>query len=193
MRTLKYVAALTIAVLGAVACGRSQRQPQPEYQPTAAIKEIMQSTVDPSADEIWNSVGTTYTIAGEEKRAPKTDEEWTALHHSAIRVIEAANLLQIPGRHVAPPGDDDETRLQGHGDELSPEQIEVEINKDRAGWIKFTHGLHDAMVPVLSAIDSRNPEALVQSGGDLEMACENCHKHYWYPNQAETLKKLKGQ
>jgi hypothetical protein len=189
MRAL--VAALSLAVLGAVACRRSPQQPPPEFQPTATIKEIMQSTVDPSADAIWESVGTSYRVGGEVKRAPKTDEEWTALRHHAIRVMEAANLLQIPGRHVAPPGDNDEERLQGRSDELTPEQIEVEINKDRALWIKYTHGLHDAMVPVLSAIDARNPEALIESGGTLDTACENCHKFYWYPKQQETLKRLR--
>ena len=57
--------------------------------------------------------------------------------------------------------------------------------------IKFTHGLHDAALPVLAAIDARSPEALSDSSAKLDAACENCHKWYWYPNQEETLRKLR--
>ena len=38
-------------------------------------------------------------------RVPKTPEEWENARHGAIRVIEGANLLRMPGRHVARPGE----------------------------------------------------------------------------------------
>src|SRR5712691_3351567 len=69
--------AVGVWLLLAAAC--QARQPQPEYQTTATIKDIMDSMVDPNADYLWESVATIVTAAGTEERAPRTDEEWTNL------------------------------------------------------------------------------------------------------------------
>ena len=53
-------------------------QPAPEtpvYQPTATIKDIMMSIVDPNADVVWLSVTTVQSAKGTVDTAPKTDEE----------------------------------------------------------------------------------------------------------------------
>ena len=36
----------------------------------------------------------------------------------------------------------------------------------------------------LAAIDKRDANALLEAGGDLDEACENCHKRFWYPELA---------
>jgi hypothetical protein len=59
--------------------------PQPQYAPTATIKEIMQSIVDPSADVVWLSVTTVQSSAGTIDSAPKNDEEWTKVRQGASR------------------------------------------------------------------------------------------------------------
>ena len=79
----------------------------------------MDSTVDPSADVIWESVAIVVTAAGTEEMAPHTDEEWKIVRRAAIRVIEATNLLQMPGRLVAHPGD----KSENPNIELAPEDI----------------------------------------------------------------------
>src|SRR5688572_2310667 len=86
---------VSLAISGAC---RSQRQEpaQPEYTPTATIKDIMDSITDPSADVVWNSVQTVVTASGIEETAPRTDEEWVNVRRGAIRLAEAANLLMMP-------------------------------------------------------------------------------------------------
>jgi hypothetical protein len=74
---------------------------QPEYAPTATIKEIMLSIVDPSADAVWLSVTTVQSSAGTVDTAPKNGEEWQKVRQGAIALTEAANLLMMPGHHVA--------------------------------------------------------------------------------------------
>jgi hypothetical protein len=155
-----------------------QESQQPEYEPTATIKEIMLSIVDPSADVVWQSVQTSVAATIDEK-APRTDEEWTNVRYGAIRLIEAANLLIMPGRHVARPGD----RSEAANVELEPEQMEALINKDRAAFYGRAKALHDAGVAALQAIDARDAKVLFDVGDRIEMACENCHTQYWYPNQ----------
>lgn len=170
----------SVSLFFSSACrGRQPESPQPPYTPTATIKDIMDSMVDPSADVVWESVATIVSPKGVEDRAPKTDEEWTNVRRGAIRVVEGANLLMMPGRHVARPGEKSETP----GVELEPEVIEVNINKDREKWYKLAKGLHDASLGALQAIDAKNAEAVIDAGEKMDTACENCHTTYWYPNQ----------
>ena len=137
----------------------------------------MDGIVDPAANTIWGSVG---FINGTEK-APHTDEEWLAVRRSALQLVEASNLLQIPGRHVAKPGERNE-----QGIELQPEQIEALINQDRQAWISFAHGLHDAATMAINAADAKDPEKVLDSGTQIDDACERCHQQYWYPRPTES-------
>ena len=98
----------------------------PEFMPTATIKELMQSVIDPNADVVWLSVTTVQSSKGTEEIAPKNDEEWKKVRHGAVALMEGANLLIVPGRHVAPPGEKSETP----GVELEPVEMEALINKD---------------------------------------------------------------
>lgn len=171
--------ALLLAVGAACGGGQPPAAAQPDYKPTATIKDIMDSIIDPSADVVWESVQTIVTPAGIDERAPKTDEEWAQVRRGAIRVVEGTNLLMMPGRRVARPGEKSETP----GVELEPEEIEANINKDRAQWNKLALGLYETSMEALKAIDAKDAHALVDIGGRMDTSCENCHTAYWYPNQ----------
>jgi cytochrome c556 len=151
----------------------------PEYVPTATVKDLMLSLVDPSADEVWNAVSSTVVGTGVVETVPQTDEDWTKLRHGALKLAEAANLLQVPGRHVARPGEKSETP----GVELEPSEMEELINKDRAAFNARAQALRQASLDVLQAIDARDAEKVFDLGDEIDQACENCHTHYWYPNE----------
>jgi hypothetical protein len=162
------------------ACQGRQPEPQPpQYQTTATIKDIMDSIVDPSADVVWESVATVVTPTGTEDRAPRTDAEWITVRRGAIRLVEATNLLMMPGRHVARPQEKSEVP----GIELEPEEMEAMINKDRAKWNRSAKALHDASLAALQAIDAKDAKALLDIGERIDNTCETCHVQYWYPNQ----------
>jgi len=184
MRTLLLLVSASVMVFLA-AC----RQPsgtdaavagaQPDYRTTATVKDIMDALVDPGSDVLWDSVETIVSAKGTEEKAPHTDEEWKNVRNHAIMLLEATNLLQIPGRHVAKPGEKaDDPKV-----ELSPDQIEEMINKDRASWIKFATKLHDATMESFKAIEAKDAEKLLDTGDGIDNACENCHLQYWYPNE----------
>ena len=173
---------VSVSIFLVVACSRAPQSPPKQespLRPTASIKDIMDSIVDPSADGIWESVATIVSAAGTEERRPRTDKDWAEQRRNAVRLVEASNLLLMEGRQVASPGD----KSENPNIELEPPQIQELIDKDREAWIKLAHGLHDAAVPALKAIDSKNAEALLDSGEGIDQACENCHLKYWYPNQ----------
>lgn len=161
------------------ACGRQPEPQASEYVPTATIKDLMLSIIDPSADVVWQSVSVTVDASGTEDRVPRNDEEWAEVRRAAIRLTEAANLLLMPGRRVARPYEKSETP----GVELEPEEIEALINKDWTTWIRYAKEFHKMSLEVLQATDARDAPKLFELGGPLDTTCENCHVHYWYPNQ----------
>jgi hypothetical protein len=157
-----------------------------EFRTTGTIKDIMDSVVDPSADYLWESVATIVTKKGTEERRPRTDMEWKEVRRRAIALIEATNLLIMDGRLVARAGE----KSENPGIELGPEEIKAVIDSDRASFIKFAHGLHDAGSKALAAIDKKDADALSDAGETIDEACEQCHLKYWYPlNTPDVLKK----
>ncbi len=156
---------------------QSDRQTQNEFRPIATVKDIMVSIIDPEADVLWNAVATIVSMTGTEERAPKTDEEWAAVRRSAIQLVEATNLLRIPGRQVAKPGEKSENpRI-----ELEPEAIQTLIAEDPATWSRLINRLNDAAAEGLNAINAKNAQGLFDAGEHIEHACEACHQQYWYP------------
>lgn len=175
-----FACALILSACCLVAGGCNRREesaPPPEFRPTATIKDIMTSIIDPEADILWNSVATIVTLSGTEEREPRTDEDWAALRQSAVQLVEATNLLRVPGRLVARPGEKSENpRI-----ELQPETIQKMIAEEPAAWSALVDRLHDAAVPALKAIDTKNAKGLFDAGEHIEHACEACHQRYWYP------------
>ena len=168
-----------VAVFIGSGCRVTQGFHQPEYTPTATVKDLMEGIVDPSADVVWDSVKTIVSTSGVNDAAPHTPEEWASVRLASLRLAEATNLLIVPGRHVARPGE----KSVAPGVELEPREIEALVNKDRETWNKLAHGLQDASVAALKAIDAKDVETLFNVGEQIEIACENCHSHYWYPNE----------
>ncbi len=152
----------------------------PEYAPTATIKDLMLSIVDPAADVVWLSVTSVEDSAGLVDTRPRNDDDWTKARHGALTLAEATNLLMVPGRRVARPGEKSETP----GVELEPEEMDALIARDRAAWNMRARALHDASMAALQAIDAKDPDKLFDVGEQIEMACENCHRQYWYPTEA---------
>jgi hypothetical protein len=153
----------------------AETAPVPEFRVNATIRDIMDSFIDPAADHIWDAVSITVTVKGREEKYPRTDEEWKELRRRAIQLMEGANLLLVPGRRVAKPGEQVDPRVA-----LPPDQIEALINQDRAAFTKMAHNLYDSAVPVLQAIEAKDKDKLLEVSDGIDQACEQCHTKYWY-------------
>lgn len=151
------------------------------YLLTASIQDIMKSEVDPSADYLWEAVGTTVTKQGEDKQQPHTEEQWLDARRHAITLVEATNLLVMPGRRVVGEGKEVE---DAHLDVIrKASQIQADIDADIDRWVGYAHALHAASELSLRAVDARDAEKLLQAGEAVDAACEACHLKYWYPGQ----------
>jgi hypothetical protein len=121
----------------------------PPFQTTANMHDLMNNLVDPTADEIWESVGTVITLEGTFEKAPSTDDEWASLKGSAIRLAESGNLLLLPARSGGNPD-----------------------------WIKHAVALIEQSNRAIKAADAKDKDAIFTIGGDIYDVCTNCHKQF---------------
>jgi integrase len=136
----------------------------------------MSSQLDPSAQYIWSSVATEVSSAGRRQRAPETDKDWEELGKRVTTLIDATNEIGAPNRPVAKPGDNPR-----RPEFLSPEEIEKLISADRTDWIALTRGLYEVSQRIQKAVGTKDTQALLAAGAQMNTACENCHTKYWYP------------
>lgn len=175
---LRYTVAAAVLVAGCAAPAPEQPQPaDAPYRPVASIREVMNSVIDPSVDQVWDSVKTVIDDGRMTEHAPATDEQWAEVRRHALIVSEAANLLLIPGRPVAPPG----AAAMAPGVELPPEEIRKLIDGNRDAWNVYVQALQDSLKPALAAIDAKDPQALLAAGEGIDTTCESCHQVFWFP------------
>jgi hypothetical protein len=174
MKPYCWVLVATIAFLG-TGC---RKAPAPQLLRPAYIKDIMDSMVDPSGEFVFQSVQQISDEHGIHEKAPQTDADWEAVRERLVVLLEAPNLVVMPGRKVAPP----DVKSQNPGIELEPAQIQKLIDDDRPAFIRRARGLQDAAAVAMKAVEAKNKDALFKAEDGVDKACESCHIHYWYPN-----------
>jgi len=158
---------------------------------TATIQDLMDAEIDPAADFLWGSVGFVSTKDGTEDKRPRTDKDWDTVRNQAIILIEATNLLVLPGRIVATAGSKlDPSEVAGIED---PKDIQKAIDANQMGFIGYAHGLYDAAAEILKAIDAKDVARMDAAGEKLDAACEACHRAFWYPNAPEPIQTFNGK
>ena len=153
-------------------------KPAPTLDHPATIKDIMDSMVDPSGDFMFESVREIADEKGVREVAPETDEQWKEVRHHVFILMEAPNLLTMEGRKVAKSGE----KAENPEVELQPEVIQKMVDDDRPAFVRRAKRLQDAAGQALKAVDAKDKDALFKAIDSIDKACENCHLHYWYPN-----------
>ena len=181
---IPFAAVLLVATsaLSLAQCNKAPATPPAsDYELIGTVHDIMEGIVDPASDVLFDAVATDITAAGVNEKRPQTDEEWEKVEGNALMLAEAANLLKMPGRKAASPGD--QTKSEGpDAPELTPEEIQAKMDADRAKWVKYATNLQDQARKTRDAAKRRDADAVFALGEDIDMACEDCHLEYWYPN-----------
>lgn len=173
-----------LAVLIAAGCRRASEAAAPEgalppFATELTIKDLMLNVIDTNADVVWLSVTTVASDKGLVETRPTTDEEWAKVKGAAITLAEAANLLMIPGRKVAP----DDHKSEVPGIELEGHEMDALIAKDPQAFYKHARDLYAAAMLAARAADKKDADKVFEVGEAIEHACEGCHRAYWYPNE----------
>jgi hypothetical protein len=177
-------AVFCVAALGVIALSSASSKAARDRQVYSTIKDVMESMIDPSADTLWGAAGTVIDKQGTQDLSPKTQEQWLDVRRAAVRIIEGANLLMMPGREAAPAG----TKSDAPGVELEPAEITVLIKKKRKSFDAFAKALRALGLEARQASEAKNVPLLEDIGGRMEDVCESCHQTFWYPQakQAST-------
>ena len=92
---------------------------------------------------------------------------WLAVENASMALVEAANLLTIPGRRCA-----------------NGRPVPVQ----KADWNQWVQGMRDAGLAAFKAAQTKNQDAIVEVSETLVQACVNCHEKYRdWPNMAEEM------
>jgi hypothetical protein len=155
--------------------------PAPEsfLKPVASLLDLMEGQVEPSSKFLWDAVASESTPKGVVEKKPTTDADWKDVRLHALQLAEAANLIVMEGRVVAHP--DQKLRdAPGPGD-YPPERAQQEILAERATFVAFARALQDSALAVVASTQKRDVDALLEAGGAIDEASEQCHKRFWYP------------
>jgi len=165
--------------LGFAACSKQQPGiPDPDREHFATIKEIMHSMADPSGDFVFESVQQIADSRGIREKSPRTDAEWAEVRHHLAVLYEIPRLIAMRARQAARPED----RSANPAVENQPEEVQRLIDADRGNFERRAKRLQNAAALGIKAVDSRDKAALFKALDRIDKACENCHLHYWYPN-----------
>ena len=147
MRNGWLILAATSGLLASPGCARQTQQPQ--YKMLASVEDLMEGVVEPSSKKLFEIGGLQSSATGSQKIAPKDDEEWSQVKHSAMAVAEVGNILKS-----------------------------FEPRAREADWNKNAQDLIDSALAVSRGVDARNPDAVFEAGGHLYDACTACHMKY---------------
>lgn len=174
----KLAAGLSLLLWTGVAC--AGRGP-------ATIKDIMHSMVDPNGDYVFKSVQEIADEHGIREKAPRTDADWADVRQHLLVLRDAPSILTAEGRLAARPSD----RSRNPQVENEPEEVQKLLNADRPSFIRRARRLHDAASLAIEAVDAKDKDALLHAIDGIDKACENCHLHYWYPNDKRSQEAAK--
>ena len=83
--------------------------------------------------------------------------KWEAVENASLAIVEAANLLTVPGRKCS---------------------SGVPVPVTNADWPKLVQGLRDAGMTAYKAAQSKNQYKILDAADVLTTACANCHDKY---------------
>jgi mono/diheme cytochrome c family protein len=87
--------------------------------------------------------------SGYEELYPTTDAGWAYVRAQAAIVVEAGNMLALPGRA-----------------------------EDNDAWMIYSQGLSDAALRAMDAAAAQDEEEFFQAGAQLYSVCSACHQAY---------------
>ena len=110
------------------------------------LKELMGHVMQYGGDGIWKRQGYINDEKGERSLFPKTEEEWIDAESASLTLAELTNILLLPGRKV-----------------------------DDPKWDEAVAGVRAVALKAAAAAEKHDEEAFFTAGGELDVACENCH------------------
>ena len=147
----------------------------PKFEVHATMDQLMRGIFFPSSNVVFAAQSedpAQIKPASQPSVSPNlltsTFGQWTAVENSSLALVEAANLLLLPGRKCS------------NG---------VPVPVRNADWGRFVEQLRDAGLASYKAAQSKNQDYIIAAADPLTTACSNCHGKYRdKPNAADRCK-----
>jgi hypothetical protein len=149
-------------------------------KPIVSVKELMHDLIDPIGDNVFDSVAIIVDKNKTTDIQPRTQEDWDKVAIGGTMLAEASYLLKVK-RPFAPAGEKETPGAEEV--ELTPEEIMAKVQKDPVEWNARIEALRNVGLQVLDIVKKKDVQQLWDAADNLEMACENCHRSYWYPGE----------
>ena len=160
MNASRHIATLTKTflslslIVGIAPCSAPEETPLVDdtaaiYNTTLTNQELMALIIEPASDILWDSGGWVLDASGYEELYPTTDAGWAYVRAQAAIVVEAGNMLALPGRA-----------------------------EDSDAWMIYSQGLSDAGLRAMNAAAAQDEEEFFQAGAQLYSVCSACHQAY---------------
>lgn len=154
---MRRVLVLSLLSLAAAGC-KPAPAPAPVREPhanarfdtTLNTRTVMTGLIQPAADIYWSGWGADADEGGLHDHTPATPEEWARLTSGAIMLVEAGNVLQLPGR-VRTPSED---------------------------WLRHARHMTATAQAARKAAEAHDRDAMVEQGNRLYRACAACHQQF---------------
>lgn len=121
----------------------------PPFDTQLPMKEFMVHVMQHAGDGVWKWQGLELDKTGEHSLYPKNDADWEDAESGALSLVEATNLLLIPGRRIAEPG-----------------------------WDKAVIDVRTVAKDAVKAAEQHDKVAFLAAGSALDAACDGCHVRY---------------
>ncbi|MEQ1761007.1 MAG: hypothetical protein ABL986_22095 [Vicinamibacterales bacterium] len=157
-------AALVLALgLGAIAAAQAQ-SPEPAPRPRSTMRQLMQSIVFINANVVFSAQTVDPASVPRDARSALSTNPltglyggWQAIENSSLALIDAADLLNTPGRVCA-----------------SGRPVPIQEND----WQAAVVALRAAAVTSAEAARARSQDRIFAAADELTEACSRCHRVY---------------
>lgn len=147
-----------VSSLGLAACSQDTSAPADAnavssdtsaFNLTLDNTEFMAHVLEPIADVLWKSAGWILDEnEGYYELYPTDDEGWLNVHNHGAMIVEAGNLMMLPGR------------------------------AQDGAWTTYAQATSTVGLSIIKAADEQNKEDLFQAGAQLYSVCTACHQAY---------------
>jgi cytochrome c556 len=84
--TKAVAAAIAVLLVGAPTLAQEAGAKSPAFTPLVSIKEVMEKTITPATNTLWNAF-----------EPPTEDAQWVALEEAAVTLLTASNVVALGG------------------------------------------------------------------------------------------------
>ncbi len=155
--------------------------------PRTTLQQFMEDEVNPAGEFLFHSVEQVSDAKGIRFNAPQTEAQWKKVSDSLAVLQNAPELLTAKGLKAAPPG----FKSEHPGIESPPDWIQKAIDTHRDDFDQRARRLQKAANVAAQAAQAHDARGLYKSLDGIDKACESCHLHYFYPNDARAWQAAK--